>query len=264
MSLEPEHLELPLQESSINPSLELAQKLLQNACVNDMSENCDKMLEVMSQDVCNKPMLDIGPEAVYDSVKKLLQVQENGMSCEHTKEHVKHPEEHVENQELLQKPLQDPYEIHMEGLPNEVLHELLPCSEEIARSNVPLPSSNNSLQMSSQPLLSTRICQDLLEEPEVQMSVVSALEKECNVSDTRSITDCQPKDIQHDGNCKHHMTSMTEDYRHNNLKRIQERQQCGKSQYHYSSKYKCRSLSHCQSCNSEISLQCQCFYVGIS
>ncbi len=93
----------------------------------------------------------------------------------------------------------------MEGLPNEVLHEPLPYSEEIARSNVPLPSLNNSLQRSSQPLLSTRPCQNSLEEPEVQViSVLSALETECNVSDTRSITDCQSKtkNIQRDGNHK--------------------------------------------------------------
>ncbi len=77
MSLEPEHLEVPLQESSINPSPELAQKPLQDVCANDMSKHSDKLSEVMSQDVCDKPMLDIVLETVDDSMKKVLQVQEN-------------------------------------------------------------------------------------------------------------------------------------------------------------------------------------------
>jgi len=62
-----------------------------------------------------------------------------------------------------------------------------------------------------------------LEEPEVQIiSVVSALETECNVSDTRSITDCQWKEGQCDGNCKWHMASMAELNRQDNSKKIQE------------------------------------------
>jgi len=57
MSFEQEHVELLSQEPIINSSQELAQKPLQDTCVNDGSESpeepCDKLLQEMSQDVCD-------------------------------------------------------------------------------------------------------------------------------------------------------------------------------------------------------------------
>jgi len=81
-------------------------------------ETYDKLLQVISQDVCDKAILEIFLKPpVHDPVQDLLQVSENKMSCEPTKEHVK-------EQELSQKPLQDPCQIHTEELHNEVLQDL--------------------------------------------------------------------------------------------------------------------------------------------
>jgi len=131
MSFEPEHVELSLQESIINLSHKLVQKLLQDTCVNDSpmspEEPHDKLLQEMSQDVCDRPMLDLFPKPVHDPVQQLLQVPENQMSCEPTKEH-------VEQQELLQKPLKDPCQTCIEELP-KVLQEPLPFVEQVATNN---------------------------------------------------------------------------------------------------------------------------------
>jgi len=93
------------------------------------------------------------------------------MSCEPTKDHAK-------QQELLQKPLQDPCITHMEELPNEVLEEPLPFVEQVATNNDAIQLLNKSLQMSTSELLaSTTDCQDSSQEVEVQfLSVVSAQE----------------------------------------------------------------------------------------
>jgi len=58
MFFEPDHVEVPEQQSFTNPSLELAQKPLLEACVNHTS--------VMPQDVCDKTILDKVLEPVHD------------------------------------------------------------------------------------------------------------------------------------------------------------------------------------------------------
>jgi len=159
MSFEQEHVELSSQESIINPSQELAQKPLQDTCVNDRSElpeePCDKLLQEMSQDVCDRPMFNLVPKPVHDPIEQLLQIAENKMSYETTKEH-------VEQQEFLWKPLQDPCQTCME-LPNKVLQEPLPSVEQVA-TNTDLPQLfHKSLQTPSEPLSSTTHCQKSLQ-----------------------------------------------------------------------------------------------------
>jgi len=107
------------------------------------------------------------------------------MSCEPTKDHAK-------QQELLQKPLQDPCITHMEELPNEVLQKPLPFVEQVATNNDSLQLFNISLQMPpSEPLPSTINCEESLQEREVQfLSVLSAQDTECI---DRNITDCLRK-----------------------------------------------------------------------
>jgi len=53
-------VELPLQESIINPSYKLTQKIMQDTFVNETTkspeEPHEKLLQDMSQDVCDKPV----------------------------------------------------------------------------------------------------------------------------------------------------------------------------------------------------------------
>jgi len=69
--------------------------------------------------------LEIVPKPVNDPPQELLQVPENKMLCEPTKEH-------IEQKELLQMILEGPCPIHTEELPYEVLQEHLPCIEQVA------------------------------------------------------------------------------------------------------------------------------------
>jgi len=91
---------------------------------------------------------------------------------------------------------------------------------------------------------STANSQDSLQEPEVQFPsmVEPALEKEWNVSDKKSITDCQRNKGQPDGNCKWPWHLHWNQKSKNN------------SKYNKYNKYKYRSSSCCQSCYSETAI----------
>jgi len=135
-SLDP--LQNHVQVSMLKVALEYLQELLQcwldvielsNVSVQvAMVENFDESLKLPQQQsswiensapsqesetVSDETMVEIVPKP-YDHLQELLQVPENEMSCEATKEHVKH-------KELLQKTLQDACQIHTEELLNEDL-----------------------------------------------------------------------------------------------------------------------------------------------
>jgi len=100
-----------------------------------------------------------------------MQLPENEMSCEPTKEHVQLPsQESITNpsKKLLQKPLQDPCQIHMEELPNEVWQEPLSCVEQVATHNVSLQTLHKSLQQPSELLSNIKHYQESMQEMEVQ------------------------------------------------------------------------------------------------
>ncbi len=137
MVFQPEYLEVSLQESFMNPYLDLAQHPLLDACVNDIA--------VTPQDVCNKPILDTVLEPVNDSS---VQVQENEMSCEPI-------EVHNEQWLLSQKPFQNACLIGVEDVPSDVLPQPLPCGEQTATSNLPIELINKPLELLSQLLSST-------------------------------------------------------------------------------------------------------------
>jgi len=114
MFFEPDHVEVPEKQSFTKPSLELAQKLLLEVCVNDTS--------VMPQDECNKTILDKVLEPVHDPN---LQVHKN-MSCAPM-------EVHNEQQLLLQKSFLNSCQIGVEDLPSDVLPEPLPCVSKLQK-----------------------------------------------------------------------------------------------------------------------------------
>ena len=111
----------------------------------------------------------------------------------------------------------------MEDLPSDVMSQPLPCGEQTATSNLPIELINKPLELLSQLLSSTTSHQDVSEEPEVLfLSVHSAIEREQNVADSRSNTDCQQKQGQLEGNHKRHIDPTEDSKNDESTKRIQE------------------------------------------